>query len=92
MILSPQGTVTRYMYGVTYLPADLQMALEEASRNEARPTINKWLKFCYSTDPSGRTFVFSITKAVATGMITLAAIFLAVLVFRKPKPRSGDQA
>jgi len=92
MILSPQGTVTRYMYGVTYLPADLQMALEEASRNEARPTINKWLKFCYSTDPSGRTFVFSITKAVATGMIVLAAIFLAVLFFRKPKPRSGDQA
>lgn len=85
IVLSPQGKVTRYMYGVTYLPADLQMALEEAARNEARPTINKWLKFCYTADPAGRGLVFSLTKTVATAMIALAAIFLAVLILKKPK-------
>jgi protein SCO1 len=87
MILSPQGKVTRYMYGVTFLPADLQMAILEASRGEARPTINKWLQFCYSADPSGRGFVFSTTKTVASITILLAAIFAAVLVFRKPRAK-----
>jgi len=87
VILSPQGKVTRYMYGVTFLPADLQMAILEASRGEALPTINKWLQFCYSTDPSGRGFVFSITKAVASITILLAGVFVAVLVFLKPRPK-----
>jgi protein SCO1 len=87
VILSPQGKVTRYMYGVTFLPADLQMAVLEASRGEARPTINKWLQFCYSAEPSGRGFVFSITKTVASITILLAVIFAAGLVFRKPRTK-----
>jgi len=87
IILSPQGKVTRYMYGVSFLPADLQMAVLEASRGEARPSINKWLQFCYSTEPSGRGYVFSVTKTAATVTILLAGIFVAVLVFRKPKTK-----
>ncbi len=87
VILSPQGKVTRYMYGVTFLPADLQMAILEASRGEARPTINKWLQFCYSADPSGRGYVFNTTKIVASVTLLLAAVFAAVLIFRKPRAR-----
>ena len=62
IFLSPKGKVTRYMYGVTYLPADLQMAVQEAARGEARPTINKFLKFCFSYDPAGRSYVLNITR------------------------------
>jgi len=91
IVLSPEGKITRYMYGVSYLPADLQMALLEAKQGEVRPTINKWLKFCYTTDPSGRGFVFSFTKTVATVMIVLAAAFLAWLIFRKPKTRTTEE-
>jgi len=87
IILSPQGKVTRYMYGVTFLPADLQMAVLEASKGEARPSINKWLQFCYATEPSGRGYVFSVTKTAATVTILLAGIFVAVLVFKKPKAK-----
>jgi protein SCO1 len=91
VILSPQGKVTRYMYGTTFLSADLQMAILEANRGEARPTINKWLQFCYSAEPSGRGYVFSITKTVAIVTLLLAGIFVSVLVFKK-KPRTKEQA
>ncbi|MCX5735591.1 MAG: SCO family protein [candidate division NC10 bacterium] len=75
IFLSPTGEVTRYMYGTAYLPADLQMAVQEA-----RPTINKWLKICFSYDPVGRTYVLSFTKIGATIILLGAAIFLIVLV------------
>jgi protein SCO1/2 len=80
ILLSPTGEVTRYMYGTTYLPADLQMAVQEAARSEARPTINKWLKICFSYDPVARTYVLSFTKIGATITLLGAAIFLIVLV------------
>jgi protein SCO1/2 len=80
IFLSPKGEVTRYMYGTAYLPADLQMAVQEAARGEARPTINKWLKICFSYDPVGRTYVLSFTKIGATITLLGAAIFLIVLV------------
>jgi protein SCO1 len=85
VFLSPKGQITRYMYGVTFLPADVQMAVNEAARGEARPTINKWLKFCFSYDPAGRGYVFSTTKAGATLVLVLAAAFLAYLVLKGPR-------
>jgi len=83
MLLSPGGKVTRYIYGVSFQPADLQMAVLEAARGETRPTVNQWLQFCFSYDPEGRGYVFSVTRAAATVILLLATGFAAVLVFRR---------
>lgn len=92
IILSPKGMVSRYMYGVTYLPADLQMAVQEAAREQSRPTINKWLKFCFSYDPEGRKYVLSFNKIAATLTLLAAAAFVLVLVFRGRKGRKEGKA
>lgn len=83
ILLSPGGTVTRYIYGIAYQPADVQMAVLEAARGETRPTINQWLQFCFSYDPRGRGYVFSVTKAAATVTLVLAGLFAAFLLFRR---------
>lgn len=93
MILSPTGKVTRYMYGITYLPADLQMALQEAARGEAHPSINKLLKFCFSYDPQGRKYVLNFTKLSMAITLLGAVIFLLVLVLKgrgKAKSEEGE--
>jgi len=82
IFLSPKGEVTRYMYGVSYLPADLQMAVQEAARSEARPTINKWLNICFNYDPVGRKYVFSTTRTAAMIIIFGAVAFALVLVLK----------
>jgi protein SCO1/2 len=92
IFLSPTGDITRYMYGVTYLPADLQMAAQEAAQNQARPTINKWLKICFSYDPEGRKYVFSFTKIGAILILLGAAIFLAVLIRKGRRGKSEENA
>lgn len=93
IFLSPAGRVTRYMYGTTYLPADIQQAALEAARGEAQPTINKWLKICFSSDPTGRKFVFSFTKGAAIVTILMAGAFLLAMVRKgRRKDQEGEQA
>lgn len=88
--LSPKGEITRYMYGVEYLPADLQMAAQEAARSEARPTISKWLNICFNYDPVGRKYVFSTTRTAAVITIFGAVVFVLVLALKKK--RRPDEA
>ncbi|MBK8791919.1 MAG: SCO family protein [Holophaga sp.] len=88
MFLSPKGEITRYMYGVTYLPADLQLAVQEASRSEARPTINKWLKICFSYDPAGRRYVVNFTRIGAIIVLGGALVFLLVLLRKGRRAKS----
>jgi protein SCO1/2 len=85
MLLSPSGKLTRYIYGVTFQPADLQMAVTEAAHGETRPTINQWLQFCFSYDPEGRGYVFSVTRVAATVTLLLAAGFVALLIFKRKR-------
>ena len=80
ILLSPGGEVTRYMYGVTYLPADLEMAVQEAARGEVRPTINKFLAICFSYDPAGRRYVLNVTSVAAILTLMAASVFVIVLV------------
>ena len=94
MFLSPKGEITRYMYGVTYLPADLQLAAQEAAKGEARPTINKWLKICFSYDPEGRRYVISFTRIGAVIVLAGALVFLLLLLRkgRKGEPEKKEKA
>jgi len=90
IFLSPKGQVTRYMYGVTYLPADLQLAAQEAARGEAQPTINKFLKFCFSYDPVGRRYVLNTTSIGAT-VIILAALILVFTLTRRGRRTQSEE-
>ena len=90
ILLSHKGQITRYMYGVTYLPADVQLAAQEAARGEAQPTINKFLKFCFSYDPGGRKYVLNTTAIGATVIILGALIFVFAITRRGRKEKSEE--
>jgi protein SCO1/2 len=72
VILSPDGKITRYMYGAEYLAVDLKMAVLEARKGVVGPTIARFLKFCFSYDPEGRRFVLNTTRVV--GLSTLIGL------------------
>ena len=90
IFISPKGQITRYMYGVTYLPADLQLAAQEAARGEAQPTINKFLKFCFTYDPAGRRYVLNTTSIGASVIILAALIFVFALTRRGRQTKSQE--
>lgn len=88
IVLSPEGKITRYLHGLTFLPFELKMAIVEASAGKSGPTINKVLRYCFSYDPEGQKYVFNITKITGTLILTSALILLLVLIFRKGKSRT----
>jgi protein SCO1 len=90
IVLSPQGKVTRYMYGITYLPADLKMAVGEAASGLARPSISKALSFCFSYDPQGRKYVVNFTRVAGLVTLVLAGAF-AVFVLLPSRKRSRTE-
>jgi protein SCO1/2 len=85
MGLTPQGVLSRYIYGTSYQPAEVAMAIQEAAAGQVRPTISKVLSFCYSYDPESRRYVFSITRFFGAAVLFSVAVFLVFVVFRKKK-------
>jgi len=88
--VSPQGMITRYLYGITFLPIDFKMAVYEANKEQPRPTIQKVLLLCFSYDPDNKRFALDITKV--TGMVIIFLILVFVIVYLiKPKKRIKQQ-
>lgn len=88
IVLSPEGKITRYLYGSTYfLPFDLKMAVVEAQKGQSGPTINKVLNYCFSYDPDGKKYVFNITKISGTLILLIAGGLLLTLVVKGRKKK-----
>ena len=85
VVVSPKGMVTRYLYGLSFLPFDVKMALAESSKGISRPTIQKALLLCFAYDPVGRRYALEVTKlsGILIGFVLL--LFLTVLVIKRKK-------
>lgn len=86
ILVSPEGKITRYLYGTYFLPFDLKMAITEASQGISRPTISRVLEYCFSYDPQGQKYKLQITKVSAT-IILFFALVLFIVLLLKPKKR-----
>jgi protein SCO1 len=94
IFVSPLGKITRYLFSnyseafgnFRILPFDVKMAVYEASEGRATPTIAKMLKFCFSYDREGKSYVLNITRIAGAGMLVLVAIFVAIITI-KPRKR-----
>jgi len=85
-VVSNEGKITRYLNGMYFQPFEWKMAVVEASKGQSGPTINKVLRYCYSYDPAGQTYVMNITKVSGTLILFFFFFFLLVLIL-KPKKR-----
>lgn len=86
MVLSPQGKMARYLYGITYKAPDLRFALAEASEDRVTMAVEKVLLLCYMYDPkAGKYVLFATNFMKAGGVLTM----LAMLWFWRRMVRSG---
>ena len=67
MILTPEGKVARYLYGINYRALDLRFGLAEAAENRSTLTIEKVLLFCYHYDPVENKYVLFATNFMKAG-------------------------
>jgi protein SCO1/2 len=86
-VVSPDGKITRYLNGLYFLPFEWKMAIVEASKGKSGATLNKVLRYCYSYDPVGQTYVLNITKVSATVILFFAFLLLLVLLLKPKRKR-----
>ena len=79
IILSPEGKITRYLYGVSFMPFDLKMALLEAQKGLAQPSRNKLLEYCFAYDAQSKTYTLQFTRLMGTFVVIMGLFFLLYL-------------
>jgi protein SCO1 len=82
MVLTPQGRISRYFYGVDFPPKDLRMGLVEASQGKIGNAVDAILLYCYHYDPETGKYgamVANILRLAAATTILFMGIFLFIL-------------
>lgn len=80
LVLTPQGRISRYFYGIEYAPRDLRLGLVEASANKIGSPVDRILLFCYQYDPTTGKYGALVMRIVRLGGV-FAVLGLAVSVF-----------
>ena len=75
-VLTPEGRVSRYLYGVDYEPKDLKLGLIEASHEKIGSPVDQVLLFCYHYDPKTGKY----SAAVINLLRFTSALLLLLLV------------
>jgi protein SCO1/2 len=84
-VLTPEGTISRYLYGVDFLARDVRLALVEAGGGRVGTSFDKVLLSCYRYDPVNRRyapFVFAFVRIGAL-MVFFALATLLTVLWRK---------
>jgi protein SCO1/2 len=67
VVLTPEGRIARYMYGMEYAPRDLRLALVEASERRIGNAVDAVLLYCYQYDPMRGRYAASVMRLVRLG-------------------------
>lgn len=87
VIATPEGKISRYLFGIEYSMRDLRLGLSESSQGRIGDPVAQLLLTCFHYDPTTGKYTMPVLTAIrAAGILTLAMIggFL-ILNFRKEK-------
>lgn len=79
VVVTPEGTLAQYYYGIEYPPKDLRLALVEASENELGSVVDAILLYCFRYDPQlGKytTTIMGVLRIAGVLFIVALAAFL----------------
>ena len=81
MILTPEGKISRYLYGIQFPSRDLRLGLVEASEGKIGSPVDAILLFCYHYDPHTGKYGLLISHVIqAGGAITVLVLECVVLI------------
>ena len=84
MVLTPEGKIARYFYGIEYPPKDMRLGLVEASQNKIGTPVDALMLYCYHYDPATGKYGAVVMNIVRlAGGVTFFLIVGLLLVLRK---------
>jgi protein SCO1/2 len=98
-VVTPDGRMARYLYGVVYQPKTVRLALTEAGQGKIGTTADQLLLYCFHYDAEEGRYVLAATNLMRFGGATTALVVGVWLVTswrrgarKKPQSRSGLQS
>jgi protein SCO1 len=90
LVLTPQGRISRYFYGIDYPPRDLRLGLVDASEGKIGTPADHLLLFCYEYDPASARYSATILGVIRVcGAATVLGFVVAVVIFRWREARAA---
>jgi protein SCO1/2 len=93
MVLTPEGRISRYFYGVEFPPKDLRLGLVEASSGKIGNPVDQVLLYCYHYDPAvgkyGAVVANMLKIGAAVTILFIAGLLLLLFRLERIAPRSG---
>lgn len=84
MLLTPDGRISRYFYGIEYPSRDVRLGLIDASAGKIGTPIDHLLLYCFQYDPSTARYSATILRIVRIGgLFTIFTIVAGILIFRR---------
>jgi protein SCO1/2 len=94
-VLTPDGEVSRYLYGIEYPPKDFRLAVVEAAAGKVGTSFDRFLLSCYRYDPASRKYepyAWGIVRAGAAAVMVALFGLIAGLVWRERRNRARHAA
>jgi len=94
-VCTPDGHVSRYLYGIEYPPKRLKLALLEASEGEIGSTLDQIVLYCYHYDPSNRRYspvamnIMRVGGGAAASVLFVALGLFWLAEWRKRKKKDS---
>ncbi|HEY4184181.1 MAG TPA: SCO family protein [Polyangia bacterium] len=90
-VLTPDGRVSRYLYGTTFRPFDMRLAVVEAGQDRVGTIVDRVLLTCFRYDPSARKYGVYVLGVMRGGsLVVLLAFGVALaLMVRRGRRRAG---
>ena len=93
MVLTPEGRIAQYYYGVEYAPKDLRLGLIQASQNKIGNLADQVLLYCYHYDPATGKYGAIVSNILRLGagltIVILAALLFILFRLEKTAPRGN---
>lgn len=94
MVATPDGKMSKYFYGIDYAPADVRMALVDASQHKIGSAVDYVLLFCFHYDATQGRYTLAIVNILKiAGGLTIAMLAgLLFLLMRNDKDKNTRRA
>ena len=92
-VVTPEGRISRYFYGIDYPPRDVRLALVEAADERIGSLADQVLLYCFRYDPATGQYTFAVWAVVrAAGAVTALAIILYLFITVRRERRRTQPA
>ena len=90
-LLTPQGVISKYYFGIEFSARDLRLGIIEASERRIGTVIDDVLLFCYHYDPATGKYGAAVLRMVRVGAVATVVVFLSFLTVSLRREKAAAQ-